>query len=131
MVEMAVCFPIFMLILLGIMEFGRALMVSQLLASASREGCRIAVIDGATNSDVEAKIKTHVTSMVGCQDADVTVDIVVTSVQTDTEVASLADVDQRDLIEIDVTIPFNAISYTGGRFLNGQTIRGQCAMRKE
>ncbi|APZ93200.1 Flp pilus assembly protein [Fuerstiella marisgermanici] len=131
MVEMAVCFPIFMLILLGIMEFGRALMVSQLLASASREGCRTAIVDGSTNSDVETKVKNHVTSMVGCLASDVTVEIVVTSIQTGNEIASLAVAEQRDLIEIDVTVPFNSISYSGGRFLNGQTIRGQCAMRKE
>ena len=40
MVEMAICFPVFMLILLGIVEFGRALMVSQMLTSSAREACR-------------------------------------------------------------------------------------------
>ena len=131
MVEMAVCFPIFMLMLLGIIEFGRALMVSQMLTSASREGCRSAIIDGATETGIETQVKDLVTQTVGCQNNDVTVDIVITSVATGNEVPDLADASQRDLIEIDITVPFNAISYSGGRFLTGQTLRGQCAMRKE
>lgn len=34
-VELAVCFPVFMLMLLGIIEFGRGLVVSQRLTSAA------------------------------------------------------------------------------------------------
>ncbi|MCP4175332.1 MAG: pilus assembly protein [Fuerstiella sp.] len=79
MVEMAVCFPVFML-LLGIIEFGRGLMVSQLLTSAAREGCRSAVIDGATDASVEAEMITQVVNTVGCTAADVGISIVVTSV---------------------------------------------------
>ena len=82
MVEMAVCFPIFMLMLLGIIEFGRALMVSQLVTSAARLGCRAAIIDGATNSDVEADIRNTVTNTVGCNATDVSVTISVTSLST-------------------------------------------------
>lgn len=131
MVEMAVCFPIFMLMLLGIIEFGRALMVSQLLTSAAREAGRSAIVDGATEAGIEAETKNLVVSTAGCQESDVTVDIVVTSVATGNEVADLEDAEQRDLIQIDITVPFNAISYSGGRFLTGQTLRGQCAVRKE
>lgn len=131
MVEMAVCFPIFMLMLLGIIEFGRALMVSQLLTSAAREGCRVAIIDGATESDVEAEIRNMVTGAVGCPSADVAIDIVVTAVSNGAIVADLADADQRDLVQIDITVPFAAVSFTTGRFLAGHDLRGQCAMRKE
>lgn len=131
MVELAVCLPVFMLMLLGIIEFGRALMVSQMLTSAAREACREAIIDGATEADVEAQAKDLVTQTVGCNASDVTVDIVVTSVSSEAELDNLSDAQHRDLIEIDITVPFNAISYSGGRFLTGQTLRGQCAMRKE
>ena len=131
MVEMAVCFPIFMLMLLGIIEFGRALMVSQMLTAASREGCREAVIDGASQTDVEANVRSMVVSTVGCQTADVDVDLVVTSVADGTVRNNLSEAEQRDLIEIDITVAFSAVSFTAGRFLNGSNLRGQCAMRKE
>lgn len=131
MVEMAVCFPIFMLMLLGVIEFGRALMVSQLLTSAAREGCREAIIDGATKSSVESDVRQMVTDTVGCDGADVTIEIVVTSESSGAEIANLEDAEQRDLIEIGLMVPFDAISYSGGRFLNGSNLRGKCVMRKE
>jgi Flp pilus assembly protein TadG len=46
LVEMALVLPVFMMVLLGIVEFGRAMMVSQLLANASREGARLAIVEG-------------------------------------------------------------------------------------
>ncbi len=106
-------------------------MVSQMLTNAAREGGRSAIIDGATKADVESDIQQLVSQTVGCQNNDITVDIFVTSVATENEVTNLEDAEQRDLIEIDITVPFNAISYSGGRFLTGQTLRGQCAVRKE
>lgn len=131
MVEMAVCLPIFLLMILGIIEFGRGLMVSQMLTSASREGCRAAIIDGASETDVTQQMKDLVTATVGCNASDVNVDIVVTSVTTGNVLSGLSSAERRDLIEVDITVPFDAISYAGGRFLTGQTLRGQCAMRKE
>ena len=131
MVEMAVCFPVFMLMLLGIIEFGRGLMVSQLLTNAAREGCREAIIDGATKETVEASVKQMVTNTVGCQDGDVGVVVTVTSLEDGTEVPLLENAKKRDLIRVDIGVPFDAISFTTGRFLAGQTLDGLCAMRKE
>jgi len=37
-VEMALVLPIFFTVVLGIIEFGRAMMVSQLMATSAREG---------------------------------------------------------------------------------------------
>jgi Flp pilus assembly protein TadG len=122
MVEMAVCFPVFMLILLGIMEFGRALMVSQMLTNAAREGCRSAVIEGATNSDVESRIDDVVTMTVGISASDVTKTITVTdrvSGAEDTSATAVEDADPRDLIFVEITVAADTVSYTPGRFLSG------------
>jgi Flp pilus assembly protein TadG len=51
-VEFALVVPIFLLLVFGIIEFGRALMVQQVLVNASREGARQAVLDGATSAEV-------------------------------------------------------------------------------
>jgi len=134
MVEMAVCFPVFMLILLGIMEFGRALMVSQMLTNAAREGCRSAVIEGATNSDVESRIDDVVTMTVGISASDVTKTITVTdrvSGAEDTSATAVEDADPRDLIFVEITVAADTVSYTPGRFLSGGMLRGLCSMRKE
>jgi len=50
--EFAVVAPIFLLMVFGIVEIGRGLMVQQLLTNASRVGARRAVMLSASNSDV-------------------------------------------------------------------------------
>lgn len=57
-VEMAIVAPVFVAILLGQIESSRLGMVSQLLTTAAREGCRVAVIPGSTASDVNTRITT-------------------------------------------------------------------------
>ena len=131
MVEMAVCFPIFMLMLFGIIEFGRGLMVAQLLTNAAREGCRSAIVDGASNATVQASVTSDVVNTVDCASTDVTVTITVTSLANGTAITDISAAEPRDLIEIDVAVPFDAISYAAGRYLGGNLLRGQCAMRKE
>jgi Flp pilus assembly protein TadG len=57
-VEMALVAPVFMFLVLGQIESSRLGMVAQLLTTAAREGCRVAVIQGATQSAVQARINT-------------------------------------------------------------------------
>ena len=45
-----------LLISVGIFEFGRAYQTWQVLTNAAREGARIAVIDGTTDSDIRARV---------------------------------------------------------------------------
>jgi Flp pilus assembly protein TadG len=131
MVEMAVCFPIFMLMIMGIIEFGRGLMVSQLLTNAAREGARDSIVDSTTKDMVEASVKQMVVNTVGCRDSDVTVTTTVISLATGAEIANLEDAERRDLVTVAVAVPFDAISFCAGRFLTGQDLDGICAMRKE
>jgi hypothetical protein len=55
-VEFAVIAPVFFLVVLGMIEIGRAVMVEQVLTNASREGARAAVLDGATATDVKNQV---------------------------------------------------------------------------
>ncbi|MEZ6127057.1 MAG: hypothetical protein R3C59_00075, partial [Planctomycetaceae bacterium] len=66
-----------------------------------------------------------------CAASDVTVAIVVTSVATGATVPDISGASQRDLISIEVSVPFDAVSYAAGRYLSGNSLKGQCAMRKE
>ncbi len=131
LVEMAVCFPVLMLILLGIIEFGRALSVNQMLNAAAREGCRTATIAGSSNSTVTAEIKQRVANTVGCQQAAVTVQIAVTSNDSGNAVADVSQAETRDLIEVDVSVPYSAVSFAVSNLMSGKTLRGACDMRHE
>lgn len=55
-VEFALVIPLFLLLLIGIVEFGRAMMVQQVLINASREGARKASLPGATLEDVKSTV---------------------------------------------------------------------------
>jgi Flp pilus assembly protein TadG len=58
-VEFAIVAPVFFLMVLGMIEFGRMIMVQQVLTSASREGARVAVLDGATSAEVKTKVRAY------------------------------------------------------------------------
>ena len=55
-VELAVIAPVFVALVMGILESSRLGMASQLITTAAREGCRVAVINGNTQSDVQNRI---------------------------------------------------------------------------
>jgi Flp pilus assembly protein TadG len=55
-VEFAVVAPLFFLLVFGMIEFGRMIMVQQVLTNASREGARRAVLDGATALGVKQAV---------------------------------------------------------------------------
>ena len=58
-VEFALVAPVFFGFTLGMVEIGRGVMVQQILTNASREGCRQAVLDGATGSAVTTFVKNY------------------------------------------------------------------------
>jgi Flp pilus assembly protein TadG len=53
---MAFIAPVFLTLVLGIIESSRLGMVAQMLTTAAREGCRVAVIEGMTQTDVQNRI---------------------------------------------------------------------------
>src|SRR5262249_22699001 len=58
LVEMALVLSVFFVFVFGIIEMSRLGMVSQLITDAAREGCRVAVLAGKTQSDVSSKVST-------------------------------------------------------------------------
>ena len=63
-VEFALVAPIFFLLVFGLIEFGRMMMVQQALTNAAREGNRVAIL--ATTKDgaaVEARIRDYLESV--------------------------------------------------------------------
>lgn len=131
MVEVAVCFPVFLLILMGIIEFGRAMSVNQMLNSASRIGCRAAMLDGSTNSSVTSVVKQYMVSTIGCQPASVTVAITVTADETGAELSDVSKATTGDMIKLNVSVPFADVSWSVKEWMGVSTIRGQCSMQHE
>lgn len=131
-VEMALVLPVFLLIVMGIVEFGRAMMVGQLLTNGARHGARRAIIEGSTNSAVETEITDFLTATLNVPVSALTVVIEVEAGPGNPDPADDLGVAQpKDLVKVTVTVPFNQVAYIAGDFLSGTTLRGQCVMRHE
>jgi Flp pilus assembly protein TadG len=56
LVEFALVLPLLLLIFGGIVDFGLLLQRQQVVTNAAREGARLAVLPGYTNTDVQARV---------------------------------------------------------------------------
>ena len=70
LMEMALTLPLLLLISVGILEFGRAFQTWQIVTNAAREGARVAVLPGISDSMVTARVNEYIQA--GVLDAGVT-----------------------------------------------------------
>jgi Flp pilus assembly protein TadG len=123
-VEFAVVAPLlFLVIVLPTFEFGRGLMVAELVTNAARSGCRIGILPGNSNSAVTSAVNTSLTSQ-GITGATTT--IKVNGAATDVSGAAAGDT-----ISVTVSVPYNSNSWIPGQFLAGVNISGSQTMRRE
>lgn len=62
LVEFALVFPLLLLVVLGIVDFGFLFQRMEVVTNAAREGARMAVLPGYATSDVQARVQNYVTS---------------------------------------------------------------------
>jgi Flp pilus assembly protein TadG len=62
LVEFALIFPLLLLVMLGIMDFGFLFQRYEVLTAAAREGARVAILPGYTNGDVTARVNAYLTA---------------------------------------------------------------------
>jgi Flp pilus assembly protein TadG len=132
MVEMALVLPIFFTVVLGIVEFGRAMMVGQMITNAAREGTRMGILDGETNTTVTTWIESFLKDSINVSAADVTVTITVDPATGNPDpVDQIGNALSKDLVTIKVSVPFDKVSYIPGDYLSGKSLSAQSAMRHE
>lgn len=132
LVETALVLPIFLMLIFGIIEFGRALMVSNMVTNAAREGARIAILDGSSNTEVTAAVREFLTSSLGVDTNSVDVDIEIVAAEGNPNPGTeVGNCESRDLITVSVTIPFSEVSLLPGDFIQATNLVGRAAMRHE
>ena len=99
-VEFAIVAPLFIMLVFGMIEFGRMVMIQQVLTNASREGARRAVVDGATIEDAKDVVEQYSAS------SSITVPRENITVSPDPAVAK-----NGDPITVSVSIPFANVSW--------------------
>jgi hypothetical protein len=141
LVEVAVIMPVFMIFMWGLIEFGHAFMVSNLLTSAAKRAAREGVADDVTTAQVVAKANQILGSAISLD--DVTVMVKDASVFDDPEgdissinYASLPDVElddmePRELFVVYIEVPYSNVSILPPKWVTGVTIRGMSAQRHE
>jgi Flp pilus assembly protein TadG len=59
LVEFALTFPLLLLVVMGIIDFGLLFQRYEVLTNAAREGARVAVLTGYTNADVQTRVNQY------------------------------------------------------------------------
>jgi Flp pilus assembly protein TadG len=119
-VEFAFVAPVFFVFVFGMIEYGRMVMVQQVLTNAAREGARIGVLDGSTTSQVTTAVNTYLSNST-ISGATVTVN---------PSPPSSAGYGQP--VTVTVSISFNQVSWLPSpMFLGGKTMTASSVMRRE
>jgi Flp pilus assembly protein TadG len=128
MVEMALVLPVFVALMLGVIEFGRAIMVGQLVTNAAREGCRQAILDGSTNTAVNDFVQQFMADTANVSKSDVSVTVAIGNPAAG---GQLVNAQSRDLVTITVSLPFSKVSFLPPTFLKTTNLNAQSSMRHE
>ena len=118
--EFAIVAPLFFLLIFGMIEFGRMVMVQQIITNGSREGARIAVLDGTSTAEIATAVEAYLqnASIAG---ADVTIS---------PDPPNSAGYGEP--VSVTVSIPFNQVSWLPSpMFLGGNTMTATTVMRRE
>jgi Flp pilus assembly protein TadG len=126
MAEFAIVLPIFLLAIIGIIEFGRAVMVQQILVNAAREGARRAIVPGATTDEVKELVDDYlVKAGLGAPSRQVAV-----WDENETDL-NLATANSHDLVQVVVEVPYNEVGVGISSYFSGTKMRARVQMRKE
>ena len=119
-VEFAVVTPIFFLLVMGIVEYGRMVMVQQVITNASRVGARAAVLDGSTTANVQSVVDTYHSS------ASISGAVVAISPNPPSTAADGTP------MTVTVTIGFSQVSWLPSpMYLGSTTLQARSVMRRE
>ena len=119
-VEFAVVAPVFFLVVLGVIEFTRAMMVEELITNAAHEGARAGVLDGAQASDVDNAVNNYL-SAAGISGATTTV-----------SPSPPGSAPYGTSISVTVAIPYQSVSWLPvPQYLGAKTLQAKSLMRRE
>jgi Flp pilus assembly protein TadG len=121
-VEFAVVAPVFFLMIFGMIEYGRMVMVQQVITNASREGARLAVLDGASFGEIEDRVNDYLEAA--------SIDTGSTNVEVLPDPPTSAAFGEP--ITVTVEVPFSEVSWLPSpMYLGGKTLTATTVMRRE
>jgi Flp pilus assembly protein TadG len=124
--EFALVGPLFFMIVLGIIEFGRTFMVMELLNEAARRGCRQAIIEGTTSAQIK-QAATSFLNNVGINGD--TAGVIVNDAPVDSVEAQ--NMPAYTELTVSVTVPVNSVTWVPNGLFPWGNLNGQFTMRRE
>jgi Flp pilus assembly protein TadG len=119
-VEFALIAPVLFLMIFGMIEFGRAVMVQQILTNASREGARRAILEQTTLSEVETIVGDYLT------------DTSIPGASVSVSVNPLSSMGFGDPVTVTCSIPYAQVTWLPTpKFFAGKTLTGRSVMRAD
>jgi Flp pilus assembly protein TadG len=124
-VEMAVVMPVFFMLVFGLVEFSRVMMVRQALTDAARAGCRKAVVATTTNAQqAETVVRDQLRAFMSSAGDESKCRISISpsdfsNIQRGTEITTTVEVNCAD------------VSWIRLGYMDKQTFRSQAKMKRE
>jgi Flp pilus assembly protein TadG len=121
-VEFAIVAPVFFLLVFGMIEYGRMVMVQQIITNAAREGTRVAVLDGSTTSGTK-------TAVINAMAAG---NITITTSNVTVTPDPPSNATYGSPVTVSVTVPFSQVSWLPSpMYLGGKSMTASTTMRRE
>jgi Flp pilus assembly protein TadG len=118
-IEFAIILPLFLMLVFGIFEYGRAMMVIEILTNAAREGARTAVVSGSTQAQVYTTIDNYLT---GSHITGYT-----RTVSPDPGGAA-----RGSTVTVNVSVPYSSVAWSPIHYITaGKVLHATASMRKE
>ena len=132
-VEFAVIAPLLFMLIFGMIEIGRAIMVAQIVVNASREGCRQATLSSKTVAEVVTWTTQYLNS------AGVSSTAIASTALYDEDgnaITNLSNISAGDPVRMTVTVNFAQLTWLPAGFAmsvmpQGAQITASTTMRKE
>ncbi len=124
--ELALVLPLFLLIIIGILEFGRALMMYQMTTNAGREAARTAIITGADDTQINNAINSYLDSC-GIKSAGRTIEFR----DSAGNATSIGNIGSHEPVTVSISVPFNENSFGLSSWFVGKTMNTEVTMRRE
>jgi Flp pilus assembly protein TadG len=114
--EFAVLAPILAILILGMFELARGIMIKQMLNDAARRACRVAIQPQKANSDVTSEVN-NILSDNGIPAGDATI-----TVQVNGATANCNTAKQNDRVSVKVSIPTSDTFWISAHWLSSSSI---------
>jgi Flp pilus assembly protein TadG len=116
-VEFALVLPFLMILVLGMFEIGRGIMVKEFLSDASQKGCRTGALPGKTNADI---LNDVADIMADSNVTGYTVTVLVNGVAGDVTAAQ-----RFDQVSVKVSVPTSQVFWVSVFILKASTVESE------